>query len=326
MNRLQKEILDIYKEFKKVCDENNLRYFANGGTAIGAVRHQGFIPWDDDLDLMMPRPDYDAFLKIAEDRLPGHLKIINGEKHTDAYWMFAKVHNINTSFLDRMVLDANQPNNFWGIYIDIMTLDGIPDDIDPDTYFTEINHLLHQKCFHHDKEASRKFHDYVTRIPYDESNQIAKTSGRGVILEKEWLEGYVEVPFEDTTIRLCKGNSAFLERYIGDYMKLPPRSERTSPHEAFVDYSRPYTHYQAEYKNSGLIELLNKIISGYKEDAKTQNEEHLRLKQEVDRCNAEINNLKENLKQFDKAGYTARYLLHGIINKYRQPHARKTKE
>ena len=62
--------LEMVKLFKNICEANNLKYFASGGTLIGAVRHNGFIPWDDDIDLMMPREDYEKFLDIAQNYLP----------------------------------------------------------------------------------------------------------------------------------------------------------------------------------------------------------------------------------------------------------------
>ena len=71
--KLQEAEFDILKTFIRICEENNLRYFLCYGSMIGAVRHQGFIPWDDDVDVAMPRPDYERFSHIADEVLPGHL-------------------------------------------------------------------------------------------------------------------------------------------------------------------------------------------------------------------------------------------------------------
>ena len=78
MTELQNKILELGVEFKRVCEENNLRYYLFYGTFLGAVRHKGFIPWDDDLDFAMPRPDYEKFLKIAKEKLNPQKIIIGG--------------------------------------------------------------------------------------------------------------------------------------------------------------------------------------------------------------------------------------------------------
>ena len=75
MNRIQGKLLEIAKEYIKVCEKLHLRYFALGGTALGAMRHNGFIPWDDDIDFCMPREDYDIFVKEGQKLLPEHLFI-----------------------------------------------------------------------------------------------------------------------------------------------------------------------------------------------------------------------------------------------------------
>lgn len=305
MNKLQKEILAIYKEFKTICDKNDLRFFANGGTAIGAVRHGGFIPWDDDLDVMMPRPDYEKFLKIAKTQLPEHLSVIDGERHTSSSWMFAKIQNVNTAFLDRVVIEADQPENFWGIYIDIMTLDGFPEGADEGQYFAKIQEFIHQKNTSGDPRAGKMFHEYVMGTDYDTSKLIAKTSGRGTLLRKEWLERYTEVPFEDTMMRICNGNDEFLTRYIGDYMKLPPEEERVAPHESFVDYERPYTYYQEEYLHNGLLKMFREINLS---NRKIINDQTIK----VQRLTVQVNRLQGELARFLSIKHTVRRLASNV--------------
>ena len=70
LRKLQLTILDLIKMFAEICEKHHLRYFMVGGTMLGAARHQGFIPWDDDVDMGMPRPDYEKFIKIVNDELP----------------------------------------------------------------------------------------------------------------------------------------------------------------------------------------------------------------------------------------------------------------
>ena len=73
LSKLQEAELDIFKEFIRICQENHLRYFICGGSFLGAIRHKGFIPWDDDIDVAMPRPDFEIFLQIAPRLLPEDL-------------------------------------------------------------------------------------------------------------------------------------------------------------------------------------------------------------------------------------------------------------
>ena len=77
IERLHQIDIEIVKEVVKICDKHNLLYYMIGGTMLGAIRHKGFIPWDDDVDLGMPREDYEEFLKIASKELPDYLKIVN---------------------------------------------------------------------------------------------------------------------------------------------------------------------------------------------------------------------------------------------------------
>ena len=79
MNEIQQKILEIFIEIDKICVKHDLRYYAIGGTCLGAVRHQGFIPWDDDLDIAMPDKDFELFMDIAPKELPDNLKLINSK-------------------------------------------------------------------------------------------------------------------------------------------------------------------------------------------------------------------------------------------------------
>ena len=90
MNELQKEILKVFKEFQNVCMANNLRYFAIGGTCLGAVRNKGFIPWDDDLDVAMPFEDYEKFRSIANKYIKNPYKLLDFEETQHCRCLFLK--------------------------------------------------------------------------------------------------------------------------------------------------------------------------------------------------------------------------------------------
>ena len=122
LTKLHKVLLHILLAFDKVCRENNLTYFLDSGTALGAVRHSGFIPWDDDVDVGMPRKDYELFLKIGPKKMPKEFFIQT--KETDpAYKRNAAKLRLNGTIFEE--IDDLQ-NGHNGIYIDIFPFDNIP--------------------------------------------------------------------------------------------------------------------------------------------------------------------------------------------------------
>ena len=125
LRQLQMLELDLLKELLRVCDKHHLRIFADSGTLLGAVRHQGFIPWDDDIDMAMPRPDYDRLAEIASTEFKHPYFFQN--TYTDPLHVrgHAQLRNSETTAIleTEYNLDINQ-----GIFIDIFPLDGVPDD------------------------------------------------------------------------------------------------------------------------------------------------------------------------------------------------------
>lgn len=124
LNRLHDEMFVIYKEIAKICDKHNLKYFVVGGTLLGAVVHKGYIPWDDDLDIAMPRDDYDKFVNDYSQELDE--KFYLHHTSTDPnYWLpFAKVRMNNTVFLEEKRKNVKA---HAGIYVDIFPFDYAPD-------------------------------------------------------------------------------------------------------------------------------------------------------------------------------------------------------
>ena len=118
---LQSNILKILLAVDKVCQEHHLRYYAWAGTMLGAVRHKGFIPWDDDMDICMPRPDYDCFMSHAQEWLPAPYEAICAEINSSYPGAFGKVINANTTLIER-----EHSGYLGGIYIDIFPIDGVP--------------------------------------------------------------------------------------------------------------------------------------------------------------------------------------------------------
>lgn len=121
------ELLKIYRCFSDICEKNGLRHWLAYGTALGAARHQGFIPWDDDFDVYMPRDDYNFFLKVVEKELPDHYKMITW-KNTPEYRHFCgKVIETRRSVVEEVERQCGFPLA-QGVFIDIFPLDGKDDN------------------------------------------------------------------------------------------------------------------------------------------------------------------------------------------------------
>ena len=125
---LQDAILGVFREFEKICERHGLRYFAIGGTALGAVRHQGFIPWDDDMDVAMPREDYNRFVDIANEELPVQLRFYRGGDTLLSPIYFGKVVDIRDGVVERLraetKLDLTVPP-----FLDVFVLEGLPESV-----------------------------------------------------------------------------------------------------------------------------------------------------------------------------------------------------
>lgn len=120
LHKLHNEELNILKLVVRFCDENHIQYFLTAGSLLGAVRHKGFIPWDDDLDISMPRDDYERFLSIAANKLDKCLYLHCNNTDTE-YWLpFAKVRMNDTEFVEPTI---EKIQTHKGIFIDIFPLD-----------------------------------------------------------------------------------------------------------------------------------------------------------------------------------------------------------
>ena len=122
LSSLQEQELEILKEFQRICDANNLQYFVVAGTMLGAIRHQGFIPWDDDIDVAMPRREYDRFLEIAPEQLhPDY--VLESPRNMNHVTIVSTI----TSKKGGFTLNNAQKTLHTGAWIDIMMIDGVPD-------------------------------------------------------------------------------------------------------------------------------------------------------------------------------------------------------
>lgn len=126
LRKMQEIELSMVKEVLKIIEKHHLRYFMLGGTLLGAVRHKGFIPWDDDVDLGMPRPDYDRFIELAKKELPDYLKLetYKDQRNEKRLIYYCQIRNLNTSIVQHIA----KKDYYTNVWIDVFPLDGMPDN------------------------------------------------------------------------------------------------------------------------------------------------------------------------------------------------------
>ena len=261
---LWNEILQVYDSFRRVCEKHGLCHYAAYGTALGAVRHKGFIPWDDDFDVMMPRPDYEKFCEVAHRELPDHLRLVTW-KNTEGYpQTFGKVQECRKDIVQRVEREVgfDLPQ---GIYIDVFVLDAYPDSPLGRVrlkWAAWMLQLLHRRfsrrfCEHRNPlgycawlcaEVCRWFHPAIqsvldfprfiettaSRFPYGKTTRLYEFSS--LYLREAWIfskEVYglpVFLPFEGGTVPVPHDVDAYLKGLYGDYMTPHPEDQRGGRH------------------------------------------------------------------------------------------------
>lgn len=284
VKKIQGEILVIFAEFKRICEKHNLRYFAIGGTCIGAVRHHGFIPWDDDLDVAMPYEDYLRFIDITSKELKAPFGLYTPKEHKPYIYNFIKLQNTETTLIETNC--TSFPDRYTGIYIDIMPLYGLPkgkknqdkyqDICDkwlranrtirlPYSYGESILSKIYW-IYHLPTRLTKPYsyytdllHETFKDFRFDESDKILfgwrrKPSKRYTSITYKSMFNYadfsesIQVPFEDTSIRIPCGYDSYLKADFGNYMELPPVEKRIPGHPVdALDFNKPFRDYQNSY-------------------------------------------------------------------------------
>lgn len=251
------------------CEKNHLRYYVCAGTALGAVRHKGIIPWDDDIDIMMPRKDYETLLRklSSMDDMPYGLAY---PTPANAYYLrFAKVYDKESTLLEQPEL-----RYVIGPFVDIFPVDGCPDDkvstealfqkyqyyyyyfSITSTYWEEKDYLFHLSkklykrvftqllthCFRRSFRyyTLKKMKEIESMYDYDSSSKVITWCGQQTcereIHDREWMGEGTELPFENLMVKAPSNYDAYLKCMYGDYMTPPPAEKRITHHSvAYVN-------------------------------------------------------------------------------------------
>lgn len=264
--QLQLVELDIFKEFISVCDKLHLRYYILGGTLLGAVRHQGFIPWDDDVDVGMLREDYEVFLEQAVDLLPKHLFLQSLHTEDKYYRNSAKIRHNDTAYIETIIKDMNIHH---GVFIDIFPLDNYPVKPMEQWWFQTkakmIGAAINNECGW-DKESSwvKKLlkKPLKWKYPTMHSAVLAKENlyksvpfsglvanhcgawGKKEIVPAQWYAEGCQLQFEGLMVSAPKEYEKWLTQVYGDYMQMPPEEKRVTHHlTEVIDINQSYRNY-----------------------------------------------------------------------------------
>lgn len=250
--------MDIVKAVVRICDAHNLKYYMLGGTMLGAVRHGGFIPWDDDIDLGMPREDYEKFLEIAPGLLPQNMRVVNYRNDPKFQYYITRVQDTDTRVEEERI---GNDSRYTCASIDIFPVDGTPNNsLLRKIYFFRVlyHRALMSLCYKDSIDRKRKRSKkeklllwIMERIPVEKlttpyrqkckidkllrrqsvekSRYIGNIMGayrtREIVPKEFYGEGKL-YDFEDMQLRGMAMAEEYLTFTYGDYMRLPPEDQR----------------------------------------------------------------------------------------------------
>ena len=241
--------LCLLKEFDRICQKYNIAYSIDGGTLLGAIRHGGFIPWDDDADVIVNRPAYEKWLQVCDQELDSHKYYFQDMFRTPGYrWGYGKLRMRGTKFirLGQEFMPYEQ-----GIFLDVFVCDNVP-EFYPLRVLTNFHSFLYRKAFYskvgakratgvakgiyallasigEDKlkqsyrsyihHRNRKQSDWVKCLTFPACNCVYG-------YKREWYEDTIPINFEGVELQGCRAYDEYLRFLYGDYMRLPPEEKR----------------------------------------------------------------------------------------------------
>ncbi|NTM34144.1 LicD family protein [Enterococcus faecium] len=268
MIEVQQRAVNILMYIDKICRKNELKYTIFYGSLIGVERHKGFIPWDDDIDIVMPRPDYNKLIDLL--KTDENYTLLAFETRTHYRYPFAKLIDPNTIAKTKQYFGGEDPG--LGVFVDIFPIDGIPDTEKEREKLREITEQYRLNlmdtfkwCYARSFYFSKALIKLIMRYPYhrkllkegndrywrDKYQEMAKSIPFGEtktcgymewihinwgVFPTEWFHEFEDVEFEGHKVMAIKDRKKFLKLRYGNYMEMPPEKERVTHH--------PYDFYE----------------------------------------------------------------------------------
>lgn len=246
LSLLKKRQTEILKAFMQACETLNLKWYVFSGTMLGAVRHKGYIPWDDDLDTAMPIEDYVALLEKGQKVLGPHFFVQDYSTDPEYVRHFAKIRMNGTSYIEQGTEDLNINQ---GIFIDIFPLFGLPKSKIARWFFLFKFRIINKRiCTHKSasffirfvtacstfflsrKYLKKKRMALMTKYCPSKTGFVSAGADLRMVYPIHCLTGYVDGQFEGLTVRLPVEYDYFLTATYGDYMTPPPPEKRCGHH------------------------------------------------------------------------------------------------
>lgn len=252
---IKKLELDISIEIKRICEAHDIKYSIAFGTLLGAVRHGGFIPWDDDIDIVMLRSEYDRFLLYADKEMDKRYEIVNYETNSYMGEPFTKIMLKDTVMLENFAEHANAP---CGVFVDIFPADVCPESWMDKNIHRFLNYELRKRIllasnYNFRKNGMKKLvYDLLKMTAISKRSLVKKyrhnerkyqnSNSQSVVflggnygyikdtVPRHWFDDFISIDFEGVRFSAFACTEDFLKHYYGDYMQLPPEEKRVNKH------------------------------------------------------------------------------------------------